>query len=255
MNRSSKHFLAIFLGTILCTLGAAAQTDGGARLEVTLSSYSGSATHWTAVWVTTENNTFIKTLWKQGTKYGWTSSQWSTHMTTWNTARAGNTNVDGYTSATATSYSGVNSPVILTWNCKDQNGALVPDGKYKFWVQYAEDTSSQGPYTTSGLLWTKGPAGATNTFANQGANFTAMKVTWSPKLPITIGTVKAQGNQIIMSGTGPANGSYYVLVSDSASGTVWNSVATNSFDAAGTFRWTNVVQPGVAQRYYRLRTP
>ena len=52
-------------------------------------------------------------------------------------------------------YAGTNSPVILTWNCRDASNNLVADGNYKFWVQYAED-SGQGPYTTSGLLWTKG---------------------------------------------------------------------------------------------------
>ncbi len=66
--------------------------------------------------------------------------------------------VDGYTSATASTYTGTNSPVILTWNCRDTNNVLVADGNYKFWVQYAEN-SGAGPYTTNGLLWTKGSTG------------------------------------------------------------------------------------------------
>ncbi len=90
--------------------------------------------------------------------------------------------MDGYTSATATSYSGTNSPVILTWNCRDLNNILVPDGTYKFWVQYAEN-SGAGPYTTNGLLWAKGPAGATNNYANLAPNFTSMQAAWVPSTP------------------------------------------------------------------------
>ena len=90
--------------------------------------------------------------------------------------------MDGYSSATAADYTGTNSPIIWTWNCHDANNNLVADGNYKFWVQYAED-AGQGPYTTSGLLWTKGSAAVTNTYPNQGANFANMRVTWTSTPP------------------------------------------------------------------------
>lgn len=93
----------------------------------------------------------------------------------WNDARGGSQALDGYSSATAADYTGTNSPIIWTWNCHDANNNLVADGNYKFWVQYAED-AGQGPYTTSGLLWTKGSAAVTNTYPNQGANFANMRV-------------------------------------------------------------------------------
>ena len=47
----------------------------------------------------------------------------------------------------------------------DANNVLVPDGNYKLWIQYAED-SGQGPHTTNGLTWTKGPVAKTNDFAD-----------------------------------------------------------------------------------------
>jgi hypothetical protein len=179
-----------------------AQTDGTAKLEATIANYSvDGPAHWTVAWVTTESGAFIKTLRKQGTKYAWTSSQWQTHCTTWNNARggtAGSTIVDGYTSATATTYTGTNSPVILTWNCRDASNNLMPDGNYRLWVQYVEDTGSEGPYTTGGLLWTKGPVGTNNTYANQGANFTNLKVTWTPAVSAVAPT--------ITSATPPATG-------------------------------------------------
>lgn len=159
-----------------------AQTDGECRLEVTLLDYNGSGTkHYTVVWVTTGSGTFIKTLRKQGPSK-WSSSEWNSHCQAWNNARAGSQLLDGYTSATASNYSGTNSPVICTWNVRGADNQLVPDGTYKFWVQYAEN-SGQGPYTTSGLSWTKGPDAATKTYASQGANFAGMRVSWVPSPP------------------------------------------------------------------------
>jgi hypothetical protein len=169
------------LGGALAAANLCAQTDGTAGLRVTLLDYNGSSTkHWTVVWVTTGSGTFIKTLWKQGPTIS--ASQWNSHCGQWYAAKAGSTALDGYSSATATSYTGANSPVILSWNCRDAATNLVADGAYKFWVQYAED-NGQGPYTTSGLLWTKGAAGLTNTYPNQGANFADMRVAWVPALP------------------------------------------------------------------------
>ena len=111
------------------------------------------------------------------------------HLGFWNTARAGSTVLDGYTSATATTYDPPNNnPIDPTWNCRDASNTLVPDGSYKFWAQYAED-NGQGPYTTSGLLWTKGPSPATTTYPNQGANFSNMRVTWTPTVVVVAPTI------------------------------------------------------------------
>jgi hypothetical protein len=175
-----KLLCAALLGLALAHTNSFAQTDGVAKFEVTLVDYNGAgADHWTVVWVTTSSGTFIKSLRKQGPTI--TSSHWNSHCPTWYAAKAGSTALDGYSSASAFTYSGTNSPVILTWNCRDASNNLMADGNYKFWVQYAEENNDiEGPFTTGGLLWTKGPAGATNTYAPQGANFTGMRVTWTP---------------------------------------------------------------------------
>ena len=247
-----------------------AQTDGGAKLEATILDYTGTsgASHYAVVWVTTEAGGFIKSLRKQGPS-SWTSSQWGSHCGTWNTARAGSTVLDGYSTATATTYttqtfSGIglvtNSPIVLTWNCRDASNILMPDGNYKFWIQYAEN-AGQGPYTTSGLLWTKGPTGATKTYPNQSVNFANMKVTWSPTTPPAPPTppdftgVQVIGNNLVMSGTGPTNGTYSVLVASevNALAAQWTSIATNSCDANGQFRFTNTISSGVSARFYRLK--
>ena len=179
-----RFALAAMIGILAGSPGALAQTEGTARMAVTINDYNGSgARHYTVAWVTTESGAFVKSLRKQGPS-SWTSKQWTDHCQTWNTARAGSTVLDGYTSATATSYTGTNSPVVCTWNGLDAANQPVPDGRYKFWVQYAED-SGQGPFTTGGLLWSKGTAAATNSYPNQGANFTDMRVTWIPSAPPT----------------------------------------------------------------------
>ncbi len=254
MKSILKLLGAAALGLALAGTGSFAQTDGGARLETTILDYGGSsAKHWTVVWVTGPSGAFIKSLRRQGP--AWTDNHWDDHCLVWNSARGGSQFLDGYSSATATTYAGTNSPIILTWNCRDASNNLMADGNYKFWVQYAED-NGQGPYTTSGLLWSKGPGAATNTYATQGANFSNMKVVWTPNVvPARFTSVRAEGTKLVMSGTGPANAIYAVLTSTNATaaGGQWTSIATNSFSAGGTFNYTNALD--VQPTSYRLRVP
>ena len=235
-------------------------------MAVQINDYVGTsgASHWTVAWVTTESGDFIKSLRKQGTSYPFNSTQWTDHCPQWNAARGGvngSTVVDGYTSATASNYSGTNSPVILTWNCRDTNNVLVADGKYKFWVQYAENTSGvPGPFTTNGLLWAKGPTSVTTNYANLGANFTGMQVAWTPNAPSgpsTFTSVAVNAGDLVMSGTGPANGTYAVLTANSANTAMnqWTPIATNSFSPAGSFTYSTPLSLGTSQKFYRLRVP
>jgi hypothetical protein len=158
---------------------AIAQTDGTSRFSVKLEDYGRPrADHFAVVWVTTENDEFIKTLWKQG-PMRWTSREWDQHCRVWNQARGGSEVVDGYTSATARTYDGTNSPVIVTWDCRDAENKLVPDAKYKFWIQYAEN-AGQGPYTTNGLLWTKSETGKVTDYTWPSGSFTNLQVVWTP---------------------------------------------------------------------------
>jgi hypothetical protein len=257
-----KLIWVLLLGIGFCTTTTLAQTDGGARMEVTLLDYNGAGTaHYTVAWIANEAGTFIKTLRKQGPS-SFTSSQWGSHCSTWNTARAGSTALDGYTGATASNYSGTNSPVILTWNCRDASNTLVPDGNYKFWVQYAED-NGQGPFTTGGLLWTKGPAASTNTYLDQGANFSKMKVTWTPAItsvpptitsaaPTTTGTVGTTYSfTCTATGTAPITFTATGLPTGLAISTA--GVISGTPTAAGTFNGTitaaNGTSPNATQAF------
>jgi hypothetical protein len=270
MNNCLTKLCIVMIGWGLLCPNSFAQTDGAAKLEGTILDYTGttSPNHYTVVWVTTQAGAFIKSLRKQGPS-SWTSGEWGNHCGTWNTARAGSTALDGYSTATAHNYTSetftgaglvTNSPIVLTWNGRDASNSLMPDGNYKFWVQYAEN-SGQGPVTTGGLLWTKGAAAATTNYPNQGVNFANMKVTWSPNIPPAPPTppdftgFQVIGNDLVLSGTGPTNGLYAVLVASeaNAASAQWTSIATNSCDANGQFRFTNAFNTGISARFYRLR--
>lgn len=242
----------------LCGGTVFGQTDGGATFEVRINDYNGSGTrHWTVAWVTTASGTFIKTLRKQGPTI--TATHWGSHCGVWYSAKGSSTALDGYSGATAADYAGTNSPVIWTWNCRDANNSLVADGGYTFWVQYAED-SGQGPYTTNGLPWVKGPTAVTNTFANFGANFTNVRVVWSPAAPPpppNIATARLEGNNLVLSGTGPANRTYYMLTATTADAAApnWKPIRTNVFDSSGRFSFTNTINLAEPRLFYRQSIP
>ncbi len=348
----------------------AAATPGGAKLTATINDLgagSGSR-HYVVVWVTKADNTFITTLWKQGAS-SFTSGNWTQHFPTWETQRGTSTSLpaapDGYTSATATSYAATSpsppasglasNPINLTWNGKDANGVVVPDGDYKIWMEYAEDTGTHGTdtggLTSGGLTFAKGPTSSTVNPANLGTvgspsggfNFTGMSIVWTPSaatvaptltsaappatgtvgvpynfncsatgtapitfsasglptglslsssgvisgapttggtfngtltaangtlpnatqgfgitisvVPVSFTSVRVEGTQLVMSGTGPANGIYAVLTNASPSAGPWTPIATNSIGAGGSFSYTNALDPSKAQRFYRLRVP
>ncbi len=339
----SRRFLT---ATAAVALGwyALAQTDGVARMEVTLLDYNGSgAKHYTVAWVTTESGGFIKSLRKQGPS-SWTSKEWNDHCRAWNTARAGSTALDGYTSATASTYSGTNNPVICLWDGRDAAGQLVPDGRYKFWVQYAEN-SGQGPYTTNGLVWVKGPAAAATTYPDPGANFVNLRVIWEPAAPTlvaptitsaslrptaTVGvsyaftcvatgsppptftaqglppglsisssglilgiptsagvfpgqitaangvapeaiqpfsitvivvpttvTARQQAGNLVLTGNGPPEGRYTVIASPEPGSpfTTWSVLGAGSFEADGSFTFTNAIRTDTPSLFHTLRVP
>ena len=75
--------------------------------------------------------------------------------------------------------------------------------------------------------------------------------------PPVIASVSASGGNLLMSGIGPTNDTYYVLSSTNVALplTNWTRTATNQFSAAGTYSFTNAITPGVAWKFYRLQLP
>ena len=287
MKTLLKLLCAVMLATGLFAPNAfAAATPGGAHLTATINDiapFTGTSSnrHYTVVWVTTANTNFITTLWKQGASSF--TGNWTDHFLTWETQRGSSTALpaapDGYTSATSTNYTATSpspppsgrasNPINITWNGKDAGGVVVTDGDYKFWIEYAEDTGTHGTdtggLTTGGLTFTKGPTSSAVNPPNQGTvgspvggfNFTNISIVWTPTVPAIFTSVRVDGNNLVMGGTGPANGIYAVLTSTdvNALAAQWASIATNSFSAGGTFSYTNTPNLSVPRTFYRLRVP
>jgi len=161
------------------TIVIAPATAGTLTLTATLGTLgSGSDEHWSVAWITKSDGTFVKTVDIRGNELNFWDVHWNDHCSTWYAARGASQALDGFTSATSTSYA---APLVVTWNGRDASNNLMPDGTYKLWVQYAENIDpASGPFTTGGLTWTKGPTVSTINPPNQGSNFTAMSMVWTP---------------------------------------------------------------------------
>jgi len=196
MNSRFSRFAAVaLLGMFAAGPARAVSTTGNVVLTATINDLTAKSgtSHYAVAWVTDSSGKFIKTLWKQGSSSFTGGGDWD-HCVTWGTAHGTSTAFDGYSSATAGNYNAVvppaagNNPIYVKWNCKDANNAVVPDGTYNFYIQYAENITNpkNGP-VTSALTWTKGTA-ATEVYPpdegtqsiTTGNNFTNMSIIWTP---------------------------------------------------------------------------
>lgn len=75
--------------------------------------------------------------------------------------------------------------------------------------------------------------------------------------PRIVSAVLAGANLLLAGTNGVPGGTYYVLSSTTVTlpAANWTRVATNQFAADGSFVFTNSVNPGVPQRFYRLQSP
>src|SRR5262249_47201800 len=63
-------------------------------------------------------------------------------------------------------------------------------------------------------------------------------------------------SEVILGGAGGTSNTTYIVLSSTDFTTpaaLWTPVATNTFDANGQFIFTNKINSGEAQRYFRLR--
>ena len=75
--------------------------------------------------------------------------------------------------------------------------------------------------------------------------------------PPVFGGVQTAGGNLILSGSGPTNGVYYLLASTNVAAplNLWTPVATNLIDANGRFSITNGLDSGRPEYYYRVLLP
>lgn len=95
-----------------------------------------------AIWITTNNDTFVKSLKVMANSY-------KHKLYTWNTQSGGNT-TDAQTGATITSH----QTHTVAWNGKNASGEEMPAGEYKVWVEFNESNFSGNPKTS--VSFTKG---------------------------------------------------------------------------------------------------
>ena len=142
---SVRCLLGLFLAAIAST-AAGADTSGSIDLTVETRSVRGkyAPRHVMAIWVTDHQGRFVKTLIvKARTR--------TRYLSRWMNSSRGN-DVDANTWATLRDH-GV---VAATWDCRDAEGRLVPDGEYQIHVEFTE-TNGVGPSTPQNyLLFKKG---------------------------------------------------------------------------------------------------
>jgi hypothetical protein len=117
-----------------------------------------------AVWITDEQNVFVKTLERWAVKR-------VKYLVKWKAATGGNT-VDAVTGATRSKH-GAHS---LAWDGTDVNGNLVPDGTYRVYLEFTEKNGA-GPLTWIDVVKGSSPV---DLAPADLAGFTGQRVTYTP---------------------------------------------------------------------------
>ena len=169
MKAMVRHILGAAL--FLWPLAIWAQTDGSATFRVSTKTANGtySPRNVTAIWVTDAQTNFVKTLKRQ-------AATRIRYLNKWGTISQSNV-VDGITGATLTSH----QTHTVSWNVRNVAGNIVPDGTYRFFIEFTE-SNAQGPWTSTNIIsFYKGTSGITSYPPNQ-VNFTNMMVTYAPAI-------------------------------------------------------------------------
>jgi len=145
--------------------GATQETGGTVNFTVTTVTQNGTYAprHVLAIWIE-QNTQFVKTR----VAYANARKQ---YLYTWK-AKSNYNVTDAITGPTRTSH----GTVTATWDCRDLNGNILPDGEYVLWIEFTEK-HAQGPLYS--IPFTKGTSPQTITPPDQ-ANFKNMTLTYTP---------------------------------------------------------------------------
>jgi hypothetical protein len=121
-----------------------------------------------AVWIQQTGGTFVKTINRQ-------AATRKLSLVAWNTA-AGAGDVDAVTGATRQNHT---NPVNITWDLKDKQGNVIPDGTYTVRMETADSNAATAAKNNQGTFtFVKGPAPQTqNGLANGGFSNVTIKFT------------------------------------------------------------------------------
>ncbi len=217
---------ALFLAaSILFLTGYSSQlisqtpTEGDMTFTVRTVTVNGnfSPKHVLAIWVE-DSNGFVLSRKLRAVKR-------KQYLYTWNTQSGGNM-VDAVTGETLKSH----QTHTVTWDCKDVNGNLVPDGDYTVFVEYTE-AHVQGPLR--GIAFTKGAEPVSLTPV-EDANFKDLALSFEPAIIVTAGySHNAEDLKVTFTNTSTGATSYGWDFGDGNSSTEENPVHT--YADAGTY--------------------
>lgn len=175
MNKNLRIRFALTISLIVLITGLSsfinsekniqAETTGELTFTVRTVTANGnySPKHVLAIWIEDANG-FVKTRKAM-------ANQRKQYLYTWYAASNYN-EVDAITGSTLTSH----QTHTISWDCKDLNGDLVPDGDYTVYVEFT-DKHAQGPLYS--IVFTKGPNAQTYTPADE-TNFKDLELIYEP---------------------------------------------------------------------------
>ena len=143
---------------VLALMAPAAHADVAVTVTTTPNGGPYAPKNIVALWIEDAGGTFIKT-------FDRFSQTRTSHLVAW-VAAAGPGDADAVSGATRSNH--VN-PITATWNLRDRQGALVPDGTYTIRMELADSNASQPAQNRQGTFtFTKGAAPETQSGLSSG---------------------------------------------------------------------------------------
>ena len=154
------------------------RTEGSFDITVRTTTHNGqyAPIHCFALWITTDQDTFVKTVERKALSY-------MQHLVKFMQMTGGNS-VGAVTGASLNTHITHN----VSWNGQNYSGADMPDGIYRLYIELTESNSANGsipdgPWTM--IEFEKSATGYSNTYANQ-TNYHDLAIDYTPVIPVSL---------------------------------------------------------------------
>ena len=172
--------LAILIGILFQISAYSQNTEGTITFTVRTVTDNGnySPKHVLAIWIKNSSGQFIRSMKVM-------AAQRKQYLYSW-IASSNQNVVNATTGATLTSH----QTHVITWNCTDNDGNVLPDGEYQFWIEYT-DQHAQGPI--SHFSFNKSTSSVNNNFTDENY-FKDISIIYEPVLTtvLDINTLEAK---------------------------------------------------------------
>ena len=160
-------------------------------------------------------------------------------------------------------------------NSATSYGSFIISSNYPSIVGNAALTGAFNATLNNGYVPANGSSFTVLSYGSFTGNFTSLGlppvVTWQPTYGSTnftllvggvgkpqFGSIKLSGTNLVFSGTGGSPGNNYFVLSSTNVAlplTSWTPIATNTFDGAGHFNFTNSVNSSIRRQFFILKLP